>query len=60
MCYASNETEVGTSFIEGIEELEPHLNIGDKLDFFHEPNNSHDKQAIVIKNQNGVKVGYVP
>ena len=50
----------GTSFIEGIEELEPHLNLGDKLDFFREPDNPHDKQAIVIKNQDGIKVGYVP
>lgn len=50
----------GTSHIEGIEELEPHLNIGDKLDFFREPDNPHDKQAIMIKNADGVKIGYVP
>jgi len=50
----------GTTFIEGIEELEPHLNIGDKLDFFREPNNKYDKKAIVIKNKDGVKIGYVP
>ena len=50
----------GTSFIEGIEELEPHLNVGDKLEFFREPDNPHDSKAIVIKNEDGVKVGYVP
>lgn len=50
----------GTSFIEGIEELEPHLKLGDKLDFFREPNNPHDDKAIVIKNADGVKIGYVP
>lgn len=50
----------GTTFIEGIEELEPHLNIGDKLDFFREPDNKYDKKAIVIKNKDGVKIGYVP
>jgi hypothetical protein len=50
----------GTSHIAGIEELEPHLGIGGKLDFFREPDNSHDKQAIVIKNAGGVKIGYVP
>lgn len=50
----------GTSFIEGIEELEPYLKIDDRLDFFREPDNPHDKKAIVIKNTNGVKVGYVP
>lgn len=50
----------GTSFIEGIEELEPHLNIDDRLDFFREPDNKHDPKAIVIKNTDGVKIGYVP
>ncbi len=50
----------GTSYIEGIEELEPHINEGDKLDFFREPDNPHDKEAIVIKNTDGIKIGYVP
>jgi len=50
----------GTSFVEGIEELEPHLNIADRLAFFREPDNPHDSQAIVIKNAESVKVGYVP
>lgn len=50
----------GTGYIEGIEELEPHLNVDDKLDFFREPDNPHDDRAIVIKNADGVKIGYVP
>jgi len=50
----------GTSFVEGIEELEPHLNIGDRLKFYREPDNPHDKQAIVIRNKDGIKIGYVP
>lgn len=50
----------GTTFIEGIEELEPHLNIDDRLDFFREPDNKYDSKAIVIKNTDGVKIGYVP
>lgn len=50
----------GTSYVEGIEELEPHLKAGEKLDFFREPDNPHDKRAIVIKNASGVKIGYVP
>lgn len=50
----------GTAHVEGIEELEPHLNIDDRLDFFREPDNKYDKKAIVIKNSNGVKIGYVP
>lgn len=50
----------GTSHVEGIKELESHLDVGDKLDFFREPDNPYDKQAIVIKNADGVKIGYVP
>jgi hypothetical protein len=50
----------GTSHIEGIEELEPYLKADDRLDFFREPDNHYDPQAIVIKTVNGVKIGYVP
>lgn len=50
----------GTNYIEGIDELTPHLSIGDKLAFFREPENTYDKRAIVIKNSDGVKLGYVP
>jgi len=50
----------GTSFVEGIEELEPYLQVDDKLDFFREPDNPYDKRAIVIKNADGVKIGYIP
>ena len=50
----------GTTHIEGIEELEPHLNVDDRLEFFREPDNRYAKQAIVIKTIDGVKIGYVP
>lgn len=50
----------GTTHVEGIEELEPYLNVDDKLEFFREPNNEFDQQAIAIKNSDGVKIGYVP
>lgn len=50
----------GTSFIDGIKELEPYLNIDDRLDFFREPNNKYDERAIVIKTTHGTKIGYVP
>lgn len=51
---------IGTTSIEGIEELTPRLNVDDKLDFFREPDNPHDKRAIVIKNADGIKIGYGP
>ena len=50
----------GTTHVEGIEELEQYLNIEDKLVFLREPDNQYDKQAIVIKTEDGVKIGYVP
>lgn len=50
----------GTTHIEGIEELASHLNIDDKPDFFREPNNPQDSKAILIKNSNGIKIGYMP
>lgn len=50
----------GTMYVEGIEELEQHLNIYDRLEFFREADNQYDKQAIVIKTIDGVKIGYVP
>ncbi len=31
----------GTTHIEGIEELEPHLNVDDRLEFFREPDNRY-------------------
>ena len=50
----------GTTYIDGLEELEPYLNNEDKLDFFREPDNKYDKHAIIIKTVSGVKIGYVP
>ena len=55
----------GTSFIEGIEELEQHLNEGDKLDFFREKKTdistlfdgfSHFGKAFVLMILMGVKI----
>lgn len=50
----------GTSHIEGINELYEFLQLDEKLNFFREPNNQYDSQAIVIKTANGTKIGYVP
>lgn len=58
--YLFDSHVAGTTYIEGIEELEPHLNIDDRLNFYREPDNKHDPKAIVIKNADGVKIGYVP
>lgn len=50
----------GTTHIDGMEELEPFLKSGDRLRFFREPGNTHDERAILVKNKDGVKIGYVP
>ena len=50
----------GTSHIDSIKEITELLHEDDRLEFFREPDNPHDKRAIVIKNADGIKVGYVP
>ena len=50
----------GTSHVEGIGELAPHLNADDRLAFIREPANPYDGMAIAIRNADGVKIGYVP
>lgn len=50
----------GTTHVPGIEDLEPHLKTDEKLNFFREPDNEYDNEAIVIKTQSGAKIGYVP
>lgn len=50
----------GTSHIEGIDELEPHIQTDDRLTFLREPENLHDKMAIAVLNGDGIKIGYVP
>lgn len=50
----------GTSHIENIDELEPKLTEGVEVSFFREPNNIYDDRAIVVKDKEGNKLGYVP
>ena len=50
----------GTSHVDGIEELASYLRSEDRLTFFREPDNPHDKEAIVVKTDAGVKIGYIP
>ncbi len=58
--YLINVHIAGTSYIDNIDELEPELIKGKRLNFFREPNNEYDERAIVIKNDTGDKLGYVP
>ena len=58
--YLFETTVAGTSYIDGIEEIEKTLEPDDKLQFYREPDNKYDPQAIKIETQNHQKIGYVP
>ena len=47
-------------YIDNIHELLKEMNEGTKLQFFREPGNKYDNMAIVVKNHNKEKLGYVP
>lgn len=54
-------TEIaGTTHVVGIEELEPFLNPGDRLELIRIPDNPSDPNAIKIFTRDRVKLGYVP
>lgn len=36
------------------------MKVDDKIEFFREPDNRYDSQAIVIRTTSGTKIGYVP
>ena len=50
----------GTTHVAGIEELEPFLRPGDRLELIRIPDNPSDPNAIKIYTRDRVKVGYVP
>jgi hypothetical protein len=50
----------GTSYRENIEEASKDLKVGDLLVFRREADNPHDELAILILNEKGQKLGYVP
>jgi len=49
----------GTSYLD-LEEIEPQLNLNDLLLTKREPDNKHDKYAILILTLKGEKLGYIP
>lgn len=50
----------GTTHIENIKSLEAGFKIGDQVNFFREPTNPYDPQAIRIETGGYQKIGYVP
>ena len=55
------QTEIaGTTHVVGIEELEPFLRPGERLELIRVPNNPSDPNAIKVFTKDQVKVGYIP
>ena len=50
----------GTTHVVGIEELEPFLRPGERLELIRVPNNPSDPNAIKVFTKDQVKVGYIP
>ena len=50
----------GTTHIDNIDILEPKLTEGVEVQFFREPNNQYDAKAIIVKDKEGNKLGYIP
>lgn len=50
----------GTTHIDNMNELEPKLIEGVEVQFFREPNNQYDSRAIIVKDKDGNKLGYIP
>lgn len=50
----------GTTYVEDIDAIEENIVKGTKLNFFREKDNKYDELAIIIKDEKGNKIGYVP
>lgn len=50
----------GTTYVDNIEAIEPKLIEGTEVAFFREVDNAFDGNAILVKDADGNKLGYVP
>lgn len=53
-------TIAGTTHVDNIHEIEPNLTVGKRITFIREPDNKYDDKAIMLKDEQGNKVGYIP
>jgi hypothetical protein len=58
--YLISASIAGTYYVDNIDELLKKIEIGTMLHFVREPDNQYDELAILVKDQNGNKLGYVP
>ena len=50
----------GSNYVKNIRKLLDELEIGDRVQLLREPKNEYDELAIVVKDSNGNKLGYIP
>jgi len=58
--YLISASIAGLYYVDNIEDVLDEIKPESKLRFVREPDNQYDELAILVKNQNGNKLGYVP
>jgi hypothetical protein len=58
--YLISASIAGSYYVDDIYELIEKIEIGARLRFVREPDNKYDELAILVKDQNDNKLGYVP
>jgi len=58
--YLISAAIAGSYYVDDIYELLDEMKVGAKLRFVREPDNKYDELAILVKDQNDNKLGYVP
>ena len=58
--YLVSASVAGSFYVDGIYELIEKIKVDTKLRFVREPENEYDELAILVKDQNDNKLGYVP
>ena len=58
--YLISASIAGSYYVDNISDLLNEIKIGTKLRFSREPDNQYDELAIIVKDQNDNKLGYVP
>ena len=58
--YLVSASVAGAYYVDGIHDLIEKIKVDTKLRFVREPDNKYDKLAILVKDENDNKLGYVP
>lgn len=58
--FLMNTYIAGLQYVRGIKKMAQKLEVGEELKLVREPKNEHDELAILVKTQQGKKLGYIP